>query len=335
MKKIVIIDVGHGGSDPGASGNGVVEKVANLETALSLKNKLQSLGITVYITRTTDVSLTLSERCVFANNIAKNNPGASIVFISIHHNAGGGDRGEVIHSIYRGDGQELANIIGDELQKHLGQQKKVYEKKGSDNKDYYYVIRNTSMSAIIIEVAFLDNINDVQICDSPEEQRRNGEVIACGVAKFFNLTSSCLNDSCYNKPTETPSTSSYTVKITADVLNVRTGPSTSYAVATTIKKNEVYTIVEENNGWGKLKSGAGWISLNYTSKNSTITSTPPPSTSINAGDKVIITGSKYATGETIPSWAKGVPFTVQQLGSKGALIKELISWVNIADLRRV
>lgn len=56
----------------------------------------------------------------------------------------------------------------------------------------------------------------------------------------------------------------YLVKITAKVLNVRKGAGTSYAVATTVKEGEVYTIVEEKNGWGKLKSGAGWISLAYT-----------------------------------------------------------------------
>jgi hypothetical protein len=58
----------------------------------------------------------------------------------------------------------------------------------------------------------------------------------------------------------------YTVKVTADVLNVRSGPSTNYKINTTVKKNEVYTIVGEDNGWGKLKSGAGWISLAYTKK---------------------------------------------------------------------
>lgn len=58
----------------------------------------------------------------------------------------------------------------------------------------------------------------------------------------------------------------YKVKITASALNVRIGAGTSYKVATTVKKNQVYTIVEESNGWGKLKSGAGWISLKYTKK---------------------------------------------------------------------
>ena len=67
----------------------------------------------------------------------------------------------------------------------------------------------------------------------------------------------------------TPTTSvasGYKVKITADTLNVRKGAGVSYKVVTTVKKNEVYTIVQELNGWGKLKSGAGWISLKYTKK---------------------------------------------------------------------
>ena len=63
---------------------------------------------------------------------------------------------------------------------------------------------------------------------------------------------------------------SYTVKVTADVLNVRKGPGMNYGVATQVKQGEVYTIVaEEKNGsttWGKLKSGAGYISLDYTKR---------------------------------------------------------------------
>lgn len=59
---------------------------------------------------------------------------------------------------------------------------------------------------------------------------------------------------------------SFKVKITADVLNVRSGAGTNYKVTTQVKKGDVYTIVETLNGWGKLKSGAGWISLDYTIK---------------------------------------------------------------------
>lgn len=58
----------------------------------------------------------------------------------------------------------------------------------------------------------------------------------------------------------------YKVKVTATSLNVRAGAGTSYKVNTTVRKGEVYTIVAENGNWGKLKSGAGWISLKYCSK---------------------------------------------------------------------
>lgn len=59
---------------------------------------------------------------------------------------------------------------------------------------------------------------------------------------------------------------SYLVKITASTLNVRAGAGTSYKVNTTVKKGQIYTIVDEKDGWGKLKSGAGWIKLSYTTK---------------------------------------------------------------------
>ena len=55
-------------------------------------------------------------------------------------------------------------------------------------------------------------------------------------------------------------------KVTANELNVRKGPGTSYAVTTVVKKGEAYTITKINGSWGYLKSGAGWIHLGYTEK---------------------------------------------------------------------
>lgn len=64
--------------------------------------------------------------------------------------------------------------------------------------------------------------------------------------------------------------SPYTVQITANVLNVRKGPGTSYGIVTTVKKGQLYTITEEKaNGstrWGHLLGDVGWISLGYTKK---------------------------------------------------------------------
>jgi hypothetical protein len=68
-----------------------------------------------------------------------------------------------------------------------------------------------------------------------------------------------------------PAFQPYTVKVTADSLNIRKGPGTGYGTNGAIKDKGVYTIVEEASGagaakWGKLKSGAGWISLDYVQK---------------------------------------------------------------------
>ena len=69
------------------------------------------------------------------------------------------------------------------------------------------------------------------------------------------------------QPTSAPVINrSFTVKINTAVLNVRKGASASTAIVTQVRNGEVYTIVEERNGWGKLKSGAGWINLKYTKR---------------------------------------------------------------------
>ena len=85
------------------------------------------------------------------------------------------------------------------------------------------------------------------------------------VNERLNPTTTATNN---NKATAV----NYTVKVVADTLNVRAGAGTGYAVKTTIKKDEVYTIVQEKTvgglKWGKLKSGAGWISLRHTKKQS-------------------------------------------------------------------
>ena len=73
------------------------------------------------------------------------------------------------------------------------------------------------------------------------------------------------------KTGSTSTAASYLVKVTTDVLNIRKGPGTNYGTNGAIRDKGTYTIVAESDGpgaskWGKLKSGAGWISLDYTKK---------------------------------------------------------------------
>lgn len=71
------------------------------------------------------------------------------------------------------------------------------------------------------------------------------------------------------EPTKTESktkNTSYKVKVTATALNIRKGPGMKYAITGVITDKGIYTIVDTSGTWGKLKSGAGWISLNYAKK---------------------------------------------------------------------
>ena len=58
----------------------------------------------------------------------------------------------------------------------------------------------------------------------------------------------------------------YLIKVLVDTLNIRKGPGTAWNITGKIKDKGVYTIVETQGTWGKLKSGLGWISLNYTKR---------------------------------------------------------------------
>ncbi|MCR5346526.1 MAG: N-acetylmuramoyl-L-alanine amidase [Fretibacterium sp.] len=80
-RRLVVVDPGHGGKDPGASANGVREKDVNLKVGLFLEQELKAMGFDVLMTRRTDVYLKLQERTDIANNAGAN------LFVSVHVNA--------------------------------------------------------------------------------------------------------------------------------------------------------------------------------------------------------------------------------------------------------
>ena len=99
-------------------------------------------------------------------------------------------------------------------------------------------------------------------CPGDYLYERHGE-IAAAVNKKLGVVSS---QPVVSVPKVEENKFPYLVRINTALLNVRAGAGTNYKITTRVKKNEVYTIVDEIDGWGKLKSGAGWISLKYTIK---------------------------------------------------------------------
>ncbi|WP_337548826.1 N-acetylmuramoyl-L-alanine amidase [Dysosmobacter welbionis] len=138
----------------------------------------------------------------------------------------------------------------------------------------------------------------------------------------------------------------YTVKVTATDLNIRSGPGTNSGSTGAIKPG-IYTIVAEAGGtgaskWGKLKSGAGWISLDYATKTGTSSSTA--SKAVTVGSTVTIqAGAVYgglatSRGAKVPDYVSGKNrrYTVKQIathkGVQEALLKEITSWVALSYL---
>lgn len=258
MVKKVYLDPGHGGSDPGAV-KYLNERDVNLVMALACRDYLEQNGVTVKMSRTTNGAKPT------INTMAKdaNNWGADLV-VSIHNNAGGGDGFEVFYSVVGGTGKTLAKNIETEV-KAIGQNSRgIKTKKGSDGSDYFGMIRLTNAPAVICEGVFVDNATDVKIADTTAEQQAFGVAYAKGILKTLGIAPS--KNVSTPKKTTTKKNEGYLVKVTATALNIRSGAGMNYDVKGVIRDKGTYTIVETKNNWGKLKSGAGWICLDYTKK---------------------------------------------------------------------
>ena len=159
MAKKVVIDSGHGGSDSGATGNGIIEKNLTLDISKYMYDRLKELGVPVKLTRDSDVDLPASERPQKVLDQFGN--GSDVIVVSNHINAGGAEGAEVIYALRNKD--TLAKKILDELEKQGQLVRKYYQRRlPSDyNKDYYYMLRNTpNTEALIVEYGFLDNASD-------------------------------------------------------------------------------------------------------------------------------------------------------------------------------
>ena len=176
----VFIDSGHGGDDPGAVFSGVREADINRKVSGFLKGLLCAhRGFDVMCNADSGVT-TLNSRCRAANGFGAD------VFISIHHNAGGGDGYELIHSADAlSKGKDIANIIAKKFDL-LGQNKRgIYSKTLSDGTDYFAVIRETKMPAVITEFAFIDTSDSV-IISSDDKLYLEALAIASAIFEYFN-----------------------------------------------------------------------------------------------------------------------------------------------------
>ena len=155
----IVIDPGHGGDDPGAIGNGIVEKEYTLKISKYMYDRFKELGIPVVLTRDSDITLTPTERVNKVKNAFGNYK--DVLVISNHINAGGGDGAEVIYAL-RND-STLSNDILSKLAQAGQNVRGAYQRRSmvDNTKDYYFMQRNTSpLESVTIEYGFLDSKAD-------------------------------------------------------------------------------------------------------------------------------------------------------------------------------
>ncbi len=192
--KTVVIDPGHGGTDPGKVGvNGAKEKDVNLAISMELKNILQKNGFEVILTREEDVQLSeggkfsklgdLNARCKIINDAYKAN--ADTILISIHQNSFTKESVHGAQSFYYSHSPK-SKMLAEQIQERLNKEINVDKPKKSKANDSYYMLINSDCPGIIVECGFLSNEEETIKLVSREYQKKLAEIINMGVKMYFD-----------------------------------------------------------------------------------------------------------------------------------------------------
>lgn len=179
----LFLDPGHGGTDSGATGSGLLEKDLNLDIALRIRSLLLNNyeNVDVKMSRETDVFVSLTERTNAANTWQAN------YYLSIHVNSADSSAKGYEDFIYIGlsDSSQTAtyqNILHEEITKVNG----LFDR-GKKKADLH-VLRESSMPALLTENGFITNAEDAAKLNDPNWRQKVAEGHVNGLARAFNLT---------------------------------------------------------------------------------------------------------------------------------------------------
>ncbi len=178
-KFLVVIDPGHGGPDPGAVGiRGIRETDVVLEVSKIVKNLLSEKGVKVKLTRKNEIDLNLPRRVSFANNADAD------IFVSVHANASRGKRRDIngLETFYyRG---WRGRLLAKKIQKEI-----IRVSPGSPDRGVkqgrFYVIKNTRMPAVLVEIGFLTGRLDARRLEKTKHRKRLAYAIAKGILEYL------------------------------------------------------------------------------------------------------------------------------------------------------
>ena len=198
LNKIVYLDAGHGGYDPGASYFGISEKSLTLAIQSRVKDKLEAEGYQVVTTRTSDTYVDLTDRSRAAN------ASESDIFVSIHINASGSSAAQGIETYYYQPYAEypsrinatyhanptrlsmsdtLANVIQSSLINATGAQNQGVKRQT------FAVLRETTAPAVLLELGFLSNPQEAVRLNTSAYQEILANAIVTGIKSYYEKES--------------------------------------------------------------------------------------------------------------------------------------------------
>ncbi|AFM41216.1 N-acetylmuramoyl-L-alanine amidase [Desulfosporosinus acidiphilus SJ4] len=188
--KIIVIDPGHGGADPGAKNSGIKEKDVNLDISLRLRNSLEAKGCTVILTREIDKDFydpgqyvgRSAKRTDLNRRVSLASSNNADVFISIHANSFPSRKTYGMETYYHQESL-TGKILAEQIQEHLIKLQPDNTRKAKSGD--YYLLNQTKMPAVIVEVGFMSNPRERKLLLTDGYRNSIAAAIADGIAGYF------------------------------------------------------------------------------------------------------------------------------------------------------
>ncbi len=185
--KVIYIDPGHGGSDPGAMYREIEEKVINLDISKQLRTKLQELGATVYLTREDDYDLSVPhtinhKRSDLSRRGNIINKSECDLFLSIHLNADPANSmkgAQVFYHSRNKENEKIAKIFQELFHEQL------YSKREYKRANDLYLLNRIERPGVLLELGFLSNSSERYLLQTKDYQHKLVNVITDGVLQYL------------------------------------------------------------------------------------------------------------------------------------------------------
>jgi N-acetylmuramoyl-L-alanine amidase len=248
MAKKIMWDPGHGGTDPGATANGLQEEHLTfkiVEYAMAYLN-VNYTGFEQRVTRGYEQSLELSKRDDVADSWGAN------AFVSVHINAGGGTGFEsFIYTNPVPSASALQNILHGEVLAAMRQFGSIADR--GKKRANFSVLRETNMDAVLTENLFIDNLNDSNKLKTEAFLKAVGEAHARGVAKFLGLPAKQVPQATIQTTSEPQGIGTLNV---LDNTVIRDKPVYLGNITGQVVPGEEYIVHDYQNGWFNI---GGWV----------------------------------------------------------------------------